>query len=138
MKRGFSYLITLLCIGLFYFGSLYLVSRPSITCLGGATSEKAEFLHRDLPELQKPLMEEDEMIAVDPVTVTETVTSTQIQPTSFQTPVLASTSEYTVDLRPTCNKKQVNKNKKEKAVIVILVRNNELVPMRRTLREFEE
>ncbi|KAI8882949.1 glycosyltransferase family 15 protein [Backusella circina FSU 941] len=141
MKRGVSYLLTLLCIGLFYFGSLYLVSRPSITCLDSSTSERADFLHRDVPELQKPLMEEEEeekITAVEPVTVTATVTSIQIQPTSFQTPVLTNSSEYTVDLRPTCNRKSVNKNKKEKAVIVILVRNSELAPMRRTLREFED
>lgn len=46
--------------------------------------------------------------------------------------------EYTtVDIKPSC-KLSSSSVKKEKAVIVILVRNNELNPMRRTMREFEE
>lgn len=46
--------------------------------------------------------------------------------------------EYTtVDIKSSCKLSSSNA-KKEKAVIVVLVRNNELNPMRRTMREFEE
>lgn len=41
-----------------------------------------------------------------------------------------------IDVKPACRVNSlVNK---EKAVIVVLVRNDELIPMRRTIREFEE
>jgi hypothetical protein len=47
--------------------------------------------------------------------------------------------EYTnADIKQSCENNVKLTENKEKAVIVILVRNNELVPMRRTLRQFEE
>jgi alpha 1,2-mannosyltransferase len=94
MKRGVTYILTLLTIGLLYFGSLFVVSRPSAECLGSLVNGKTEFLNREIP-LSSP----EELVDFN-----------------------------TIDI-PT---------KKEKAVIVVLVRNNELVPMRRTMREFEE
>lgn len=91
MKRGYSYVVTLLSICLIYAGSLYFVSKTTTTSY--------------------PVLEKDEIIIED--TLSESCT---INYTTVEQEVV----------------------KREKAVIVILVRNNELNPMRRTLREFEE
>lgn len=97
MKRGVSYIVTLVTIGLLYFGSLYFVSRPSTGCLTSLVNEKSE-LSVENGGLQVPLQNEE--------------------------------SYTNVDIKPT--------EKRAKAVIVVLVRNNELNAMRRTIRQFEE
>jgi hypothetical protein len=106
MKRGVTYIATLVTIGLLYFGSLYFVSQPSAECLGSLANGKIELMNRETTddgEIQVPLSSNDEL-------------------------------EDNYTFIP----KDITSTKKEKAVIVILVRNNELIPMRRTLREFEE
>lgn len=100
MKRGVTYIATLVSICLLYFGSLYIVSRPTTGSLTSLVNEKSELTNRESVEkggVQVPLFESDEYIGNEEILI-----------------------------------------KKEKAVIVILVRNNELGPMRRTLRQFEE
>ncbi|CAO3623375.1 unnamed protein product [Mucor hiemalis] len=97
MKRGVSYIVTLVTIGLLYFGSLYFVSRPSTGCLTSLVNEKSE-LSVENGGLQVPLQNEE--------------------------------SYTNVDIKPT--------EKRAKAVIVVLVRNNELNAMRRTIRQFED
>ncbi|KAI8636502.1 glycolipid 2-alpha-mannosyltransferase-domain-containing protein [Parasitella parasitica] len=94
MKRGVTYIITLVSIGLLYFGSLYVVSRPSKSCFNLAEND------------QQGVDELDDQYT-------------------------------TVEIKPSC-KKSPSDDKKEKAVIVILVRNSELAAMRRTLRQFED
>lgn len=114
MKRGVTYIITLVSIGLLYFGSLYVVSRPSTACLSSLVNERADLTNRESVEnagAQVPLSNEDVDGLIDQYT--------------------------TVEIKPSCEKLPSD-DKKEKAVIVILVRNNELAAMRRTLRQFEE
>lgn len=114
MKRGVTYIITLVSIGLLYFGSLYVVSRPSTACLSSLVNERADLTNRESVEntgAQVPLSNEDVDGLIDQYT--------------------------TVEIKPSCEKLP-SSDKKEKAVIVILVRNNELAAMRRTLRQFEE
>lgn len=95
--------MTLVTIGLLYFGSLYYVSRPSTGCLTSLVNEKSE-LSVENGGIQVPLQDED---------------------------------RYTsVDIKPTEEEKE--EEKRANAVIVILVRNNELNAMRRTIRQFEE
>jgi alpha 1,2-mannosyltransferase len=103
------------------------VSRPSSLCFNTVSNEKAEFLNQgSTNNMQAPLSED----ALDEpeIIVTE---NKDTNPTNF------SDIEYTVQMRPSCESGTL-KLKKEKAVIVILVRNNELQAMRRTMREFEE
>lgn len=112
MKRGITYIATLITIGLLYFGSLYVVSRPSAECLGSLVNGKTEFMNREAApddDVQVPLSSNEELV--------------QFDKENANIPVYNQFPTST---------------KKEKAVIVILVRNNELIPMRRTLREFEE
>ncbi|KAI9483657.1 MAG: nucleotide-diphospho-sugar transferase [Benjaminiella poitrasii] len=121
MKRGVTYIVTLVSIGLLYFGSLYVVSRPSSSFSTSFSDSKSELLNRDPNEdanLQVPLSSdelfdttEDDSLANDEYTI--------------------------VDIKPICDKLPIVEQR-EKAVIVILVRNNELNPMRRTLRQFED
>lgn len=99
MRRGVTYLLTLLSIGALYFGSLYFVSRPSV--------QQQQHI-----EMAEPL---EELVVVETAPIIEYTT---------------------VDIKPSC--KLPSSAKKEKAVIVVLVRNNELNAMRRTMREFEE
>lgn len=107
MKRGITFLVTLVSVSLLYFGSLYFMSVSSHNCLTPIVNEKSELTNRE-HDIQVPL-----------------------------SPIQEGQKEYSrVDTKPTYNSTPlVNK---EKAVIVVLVRNNELIPMRRTIREFEE
>ncbi|KAI8351479.1 glycolipid 2-alpha-mannosyltransferase-domain-containing protein [Choanephora cucurbitarum] len=90
MKRGASYILTLISIVSLFFGSLYFVAeRPSANCL-----KTSDLLNRESAEFQVPL--------------------------SFGLPGSSLIQ------------------KKEKAVIVVLVRNNEVGAMRRTMRDFED
>ncbi|EIE89719.1 hypothetical protein RO3G_14430 [Rhizopus delemar RA 99-880] len=91
MKRGYTYVVTLLSICLIYAGSLYFVSKTTTASY--------------------PVLEKDEIIIEDTLSESCTINYTTMEPDVI---------------------------KREKAVIVILVRNNELNPMRRTLREFED
>ncbi|KAG1463312.1 hypothetical protein G6F55_002463 [Rhizopus delemar] len=100
MKRGYTYIITLLSICAIYFGSLYVVSKTS---------------NSTAPYLDSILAEKSETIE--------------------QEVILPEPQSCLIDTRPAIIE---NSTKREKAVIVILVRNNELNPMRRTLREFED
>jgi alpha 1,2-mannosyltransferase len=102
MKRGYTYIVTLLSICAIYFGSLYVVSKTS--------NSTAPYLDSILKEKSETIEEEQEVILSEP-------------------------QSCLIDTRPAIID---NSTKREKAVIVILVRNNELNPMRRTLREFEE
>ncbi|KAG1375036.1 hypothetical protein G6F61_008820 [Rhizopus arrhizus] len=102
MKRGYTYIITLLSICAIYFGSLYVVSKTS--------NSTAPYLDSILKEKSETIEEEQEVILSEP-------------------------QSCLIDTRPAIID---NSTKREKAVIVILVRNNELNPMRRTLREFED
>ncbi|KAG1111123.1 hypothetical protein G6F42_015125 [Rhizopus arrhizus] len=107
-----------LSIGLLYFGSLYIVSRPSTACLGSLVNERADLTNRETVEnggAQVPLSNED-VIEQDPEAIDER--------TNQYTTVEAEESLFDEE--------------REKAVIVILVRNNELAAMRRTLRQFED
>lgn len=118
MKRGVTYIITLVSIGLLYFGSLYIVSRPSTACLGSLVNERADLTNRETVEnggAQVPLSNED-VIEQDPEAIDE------------------RTDQYTT----VESEESLFDEEREKAVIVILVRNNELAAMRRTLRQFEE
>jgi alpha 1,2-mannosyltransferase len=121
MKRGVTYIITLVSIGLLYFGSLYVVSRPSTACLSSLVNERADLTNRESVEnagAQVPLSNEN--VVKDDQDVDKLI------------------DKYTtVEIKPSCEKLPSD-DKKEKAVIVILVRNNELAAMRRTLRQFEE
>jgi hypothetical protein len=130
MKRGVTYIVTLVSIGLLYFGSLYVVSRPSTGCVTSLVDGKSELMNREAVEnggAQVPLSGVDtdklQSEAVNESIVAEDTPST----------------EYTiVDIKPSCAKLPPTAEKKEKAVIVVLVRNNELGNMRRTMRQFEE
>ncbi|KAL7316075.1 hypothetical protein PS15m_005215 [Mucor circinelloides] len=118
MKRGVTYIITLVSIGLLYFGSLYIVSRPSTACLGSLVNERADLTNRETVEnggAQVPLSNED-VIEQDPEAIDE------------------RTDQYTT----VESEESLFDEEREKAVIVILVRNNELAAMRRTLRQFED
>lgn len=130
MKRGVTYIVTLVSIGLLYFGSLYVVSRPSTGCLTSLVNGKSELMNRESVDdqggVQVPLSKEQgDLIQGN----TDIISLEQ-----DNTPL----TEYTiVDIKPSCTKLPSHA-KKEKAVIVVLIRNNELGPMRRTLRQFEE
>lgn len=118
MKRGVTYIITLVSIGLLYFGSLYVVSRPSTACLSSLVNERADLTSRESVEnggVQVPLSNEG-TVEQDQEAIDET--------DDQYTTVESEESLFDED--------------REKAVIVILVRNNELAAMRRTLRQFEE
>lgn len=54
-----------------------------------------------------------------------------------QVPLSSIEHENRIEYSSACKNMPLEADK-EKAVIVVLVRNNELVPMRRTIREFEE
>lgn len=118
MKRGVTYIITLVSIGLLYFGSLYVVSRPSTACLSSLVNERADLTSRESVEnggVQVPLSNEG-TVEQDQEAIDET--------DDQYTTVESEESLFDED--------------REKAVIVILVRNNELAAMRRTLRQFED
>lgn len=101
MKRGYTYIVTLLLICSLYFGSLYIVSKTSTSYTSTIVQDSSEVMDK----------------------------ANDIQVT------LSETEKCTVSTRPATLEATI---KKEKAVIVILVRNQELLPMRRTIREFEE
>lgn len=101
--------MTLVTIGLLYFGSLYYVSRPSTGCLTSLVNEKSE-LSVENGGIQVPLQDEDRYTNVD------------IKPTEEEME----------------EEEEEEEEKRANAVIVILVRNNELNAMRRTIRQFEE
>lgn len=128
MRKGVSYITTLLIVGIVYFASLFYVSKSSKECTPFA-NDKSNLITTDAEyDVQEqdfaPLQEEKEEEIVKLPEYTNT----------FIEPVI----EYSnVDIKPSCKSFQQS-TKKEKAVIVILVRNNELIPMRRTLRQFEE
>lgn len=115
MRRSVTYILTLISVGVLYFGSLYFMSRPSKGCLTPVVDGKSELMNSE----QVPLFQEDmETEAI----VIETA------------PII----EYSkIEIKPACKKLPLSA-KREKAVIVVLVRNNELNAMRRTMREFEE
>lgn len=100
-----------------YFGSLYVVSRPSTACLSSLVNERADLTKETVNNggVQVPLSNED-VVEQDP----EAVDEIDDQYTTVEA------EESLLD------------EEREKAVIVILVRNNELAAMRRTLRQFEE
>ncbi|CEI99035.1 hypothetical protein RMCBS344292_13129 [Rhizopus microsporus] len=109
MKRGYTYIITLLLFCSLYFGSLYFVSKTS---------------NSTVPYVNSILEDKSEL------------TSNDVQITLSDNPDCPNSSDNTTLIQPTFN--TTEQVKREKAVIVILVRNNELRPMRRTLREFED
>lgn len=131
MRKGVSYITTLLIVGCIYFGSLLYVSKPSRECTP-YINDKSNLINTDAEfGVQEPFSQvkdsEEDLLAEQEDKLLE-------YSNTFIEPII----EYSkVDIKPTCKTFESSK-KKEKAVIVILVRNNELIPMRRTLRQFEE
>lgn len=126
MRKGVSYITTLLVVGCIYFGSLFYVSRPSKDCTtfinDNLMNTDAEYdLQRQEDNTEEVIIEEKQEILPE-------------YSNEFIEPII----EYSnVDIKPQCKTFEAPK-KKEKAVIVVLVRNSELMAMRRTLRQFEE
>ncbi|KAI8148339.1 glycolipid 2-alpha-mannosyltransferase-domain-containing protein [Fennellomyces sp. T-0311] len=132
MRRTTSlYFFVLLSLCLFYFGSLYLVSRKSehSACYTVQTNDKS--------------MAQEEVVINPPET--EASNDAPVPIYAAVAPELPKDNSNTVatepvEPQPTYIVKNLTTpgDTRANAVIVILVRNNELRPMRRTIREFED
>ncbi|KAI8378642.1 glycolipid 2-alpha-mannosyltransferase-domain-containing protein [Blakeslea trispora] len=132
MKRGVNYILTLVSIILLYFGSLYFVAkRPSADCLNSLRT--SDLLDREMVDIQVPLVSDDQIKAVE---VEEELLS---EPVIQQDSPEQQSQEKAASSQTSCSPiPSLLTQKKEKAVIVVLVRNGEVGPMRRTMRDFED
>ncbi|RCI00956.1 alpha 1,2-mannosyltransferase 2.4.1 [Rhizopus stolonifer] len=135
MKRGVTYIFTLVSIVLLYFGSLYIVSRrPSIDCLDPL--QKSDILNRESVEaagVQVPLVNED---GLGEPTLQLFDEDTIVQDEEEEEKPI--TEIYGKSCQNILSSLAAARKNKEKAVIVALVRNSEIGAMRRTMRDFED
>lgn len=135
MRRGnASYICILVTIALVYFGSLYITARlsGSTTCFSifhKEDDQQMQSVSRETQQQQQQQQEEEAVVVCPPAPEPIVVKSPAACPSTQ--PLSASPSSNSTTASPD----EVNR---ANAVIVILCRNSELLPMRRTMREFEE
>lgn len=134
MRRGnASYICILVTIALVYFGSLYITARlsGSTTCFSIFHKEDDQHMQSVSRETQQQQQQqEEEAVVVCPPAPEPIVVKSPAACPSTQPPSASPSSNST-----TASPDEVNR---ANAVIVILCRNSELLPMRRTMRELEE
>lgn len=132
-RSSISYFILLTGVCVFYFGSLWLASRSSSnggSCFSIVQNEQKGYLNQE-----EQYMKTDNNKQAD-VTHGEDLNTDLSYSSCRLYPGIDVNTQRNNPLNETLL--STNTTRKANAVIVILCRNSELVPMRRTIREFEE
>lgn len=144
MRRNITtYFTILLASCIFYFGSLYIVSRTSSNTATSVSSSCYSVMHASNELDAQSIQENNQHQSSGPILDHTNDTPRPSLSESTHTPWLPPNSTLQIEPSTSLSTTQhvtstISTSKRANAVIVILCRNNELNAMRRTLREFEE